>query len=75
MFFDFLMIRVLFFFNVFCCCCKLVLKNPTGKGQQYQHVLPLCAIIHKGNVEETIFMNFIVGLFLCLYDMPRLVMP
>ena len=40
------------------CFCKLVLINQTIKGQRYQHVLALCAIIvHKGNIENTIFGN------------------
>ena len=33
----------------------MVLINYTIKHQQYQHVKTVCAIVHKGNVENTIF--------------------
>ena len=37
------------------CFCKLVLINDTIKGQRYQHVLALGAIVHKGNIENAGF--------------------
>ena len=48
------------------CCCNLVLQNQTGKGGLYQHVLALCAIVDKGNIEETIFRNLVVYLIIIM---------
>ena len=48
---DFLMMFVDFFF--FMLFCTLVLINLAIKGQRYQHVLALCAIVRKGNIENT----------------------
>ena len=40
---------------VFTCFCNLVFIDKTINGKRYQHVLALCATVHAGNIEETIF--------------------
>ena len=39
-----------FFINIYILLCLL---NLVLKGRQYQYFLALCAIVHRGNIEET----------------------
>ena len=52
----FLFLHDVVVFNVFFIFyfSNLALTNQTWKDWRYQHVLAICAIVHKGNIEETI---------------------
>ena len=56
--------------SAFCitCSCNLVLKNHTWKNRRQQHGLALSTIVHKGNIEETVFqeVDCVIVMYACI---------